>query len=109
MADKTQSSQSTWQENQAKQTGSLEEHWVHKAAEANAKVAKASVNVAAKTSRQAQADKASKTAATSVLMGITVIDCETGTATRTASPRLVPVYNVKGALWVWAKYSSFPL
>ena len=75
---------------------SAEKWQVSKATEATTKVAKATVKVAAKTSRQAQAEKASDTAVISVSMRVTVVDCEMGNATRTASLRLIPVYNVKG-------------
>ena len=45
---------------------------------------------------QPQAYNASETAAISVSVGVTVISCEMGTDTITGSPRVVPVYNVKG-------------
>ena len=77
----------TWQRRQEW----VEEQWACKAAEATTKAA-------AQTSRQAQADKASETMPTSVSTGATMINCEMGTATRTASPRLLPVYDAKGKI-----------
>ena len=52
--------------------------------------------MAAKTSNQVQADQAGETMATFVSVGVTTIDCKMGAATRTASPRLVTVYDTKG-------------
>ena len=73
----------------------MEEWWASKTTEADPEAAKVAVKVAAKTTRQAQADKSGKTAHTSISTRMTVINCETDTATRTASPRLVPVYDTE--------------
>ena len=78
MTDKMISSQTAQHRNWTRKAESVEEWWACKANEAATKTAKVAVKVVAKTSQQVQTDQADKAMATSVSIGVTVINCKMG-------------------------------